>query len=506
MESVALSPHPFTIRRKLGGLYAMTALACIGLVATVLYQLRQVEHDAKKVIEEGREAELAQDTRSALDVVRVATSATPGASDAQQLVVDRIAEARKHIDDLIGDSHRPDPSDLGHQGVENNLVAKIRDGLTSLRAPEAQRPMEATLGELSRLASVLEEETRVESARSHEDLTKRLARARSSLVVLSVGAAIVLLLAFWMLHHFVMRPVRQLARGANTFLQGDFDHRISIRSRDEFGDLSMRFNEMAARIGANRELLEERVRMRTRDFIQAAKFASLGTLAAGLAHEINTPIASIATCAEGLERRLQQGEISPSEEREYLQTIASEAYRVHEITSRLLTFARQEPGPKSIIDVRPLVREVAVILRHRFESAGVELRLTSSHERVAVLGNESELKQVVVNLLSNALDASASGDVVHLRVRQRQPGLDETHEGEVVEIEVEDEGSGIEVAHRDRVFEPFFTTKAPGQGTGLGLSLSYAIVETMQGELRLVDKPGRGALFRVTLRASEATT
>ncbi|MCB9919204.1 MAG: HAMP domain-containing histidine kinase [Planctomycetes bacterium] len=498
--------HPFTIRRKLGGLFAMTAALSIVVILTALHQLSRIESDAHKLLEESREANLAHEARFALDLALASLGdrSAPDVDGAAN-VSTHLADARSRIDEIIEGSRGHDPSDERHQGVEDNLVERIRKKLDEAQiAQRDQQLMHGTLSEVRRLSSVLEEETSVETARSHADLGRRLTRVWSSLILLSIGAGCVLVLAFWLLNQVVLRPVHSLTNGANTFIEGDFEHRISIRSRDEFGDLSKRFNEMAARIAANRDMLERRVEARTREFIKAAKIASLGTLAAGVAHEINTPIASIASCAEGLERRLRSGDIDSEEEFEYLRTIASEAYRVHEITSRLLAFARQDPGPKSVMDVRATAREVEVILRHRLEKSSIALSIEVEQLPALVTGNESELKQVLVNLVSNAVDASRPGQTITLRIRSEETAREGADSSDVIVIEVDDEGSGIADADQSRVFEPFFTTKPPGKGTGLGLALTYAIVEGMHGELTLVDKSAPGTLVRITIpRAQE---
>jgi signal transduction histidine kinase len=251
---------------------------------------------------------------------------------------------------------------------------------------------------------------------------------------------------------------------------------------------------MAAELEAMRTDLERRVRERTREFVRAARLAGLGTLAAGVAHEINNPLASIASCAEGLEQRLRGNTLERDEALEYLQIIASEAYRAHEITSRLLEFARAEPGEKGPCDLAALARELELLLHHRMRRAGVELELACSQELPPVMGNASELKQVLLNLLENALDASPRGGRVRLECGVGPDG---------VELVVSDQGAGIPEADLDRVFDPFFTTKAPGEGTGLGLAIVHRIVADHGGRVEVGGgEGGRGARFRALLPAA----
>jgi two-component system C4-dicarboxylate transport sensor histidine kinase DctB len=259
------------------------------------------------------------------------------------------------------------------------------------------------------------------------------------------------------------------------------------------GELAFEFNRMAERLATMQRSLEEKVRERTREFINAARLADLGTLAAGIAHEVNTPLASIASCAEGLDRRLRAGTATREEELEYLQTIAREAYRAHDIASRLLALARRESGPVSAVAVNQAVANAARLLQHQIESKGVVLDLDLGNDDPWVDANAAEIEQAVVNVLKNAIEASPRGAKVTVRTRAIE---------DRATIEVEDQGPGIAPLHRERIFDPFFTTKAPGKGTGLGLSLAYRMVENLGGRIELRDAPGGGALFELTLPRS----
>ena len=240
--------------------------------------------------------------------------------------------------------------------------------------------------------------------------------------------------------------------------------------------------------------LEQRVEERTREFVRAARLAGLGTMAAGIAHEINNPLASIASCAEGLERRLSKGTVDAQAQREYLGIIAKEAYRAHEITSRLLDFARTENGVRVSFGAGELMRELRVLLEHRLRSRQLDLDVQIEPELPQLSGNPSEVKQVLLNLIHNAIDASPQAG--HVMVRWSRVGND-------VRIEVEDQGSGIAADLREKIFDPFFTTKEPGSGTGLGLAIVHRIVTAHSGRVEVQDT-GHGALFRVQIPLNSA--
>jgi two-component system NtrC family sensor kinase len=230
-------------------------------------------------------------------------------------------------------------------------------------------------------------------------------------------------------------------------------------------------------------------------FSQAEKLAAIGTLAAGIMHEINNPLATIAACAESLE--LAEPE-APAPLRDGLRLIQSEVRRCKGITDSLLDFSRPKSGDKTLVDVNAAIERTTFILKHhsRFKKLTVALDLDRSLGAV-VLANEEQLVQVFMSLLLNAMDAMREQGTVELRTRR---GGD----ARTVLAEVVDHGEGIRRADLPKIFEPFFTTKAPGRGTGLGLSICYAIVAEHGGRIEVDSTPGEGSVFRIVLpRADE---
>ncbi len=246
---------------------------------------------------------------------------------------------------------------------------------------------------------------------------------------------------------------------------------------------------MADRIADTQSELEARVASRTREFIRAARLADLGVLAAGVAHEINNPLASIASCAEGLERRLAKGELDGADQHDYLRTISAEAYRAREITTRLLALARQEPSETADVDLGLVLHQVEAAVSRLLERRKLRLR-SEFPPQASVRGSAGELIQILVNLILNAKDASPDGATIDVRCRV---------EAKWIVFEVEDRGHGIEAQDIDRIFDPFYTTKRPGEGTGLGLPLVAALVEARGGFIGVDSRPGEGSLFSVRL-------
>jgi two-component system, NtrC family, sensor kinase len=233
-------------------------------------------------------------------------------------------------------------------------------------------------------------------------------------------------------------------------------------------------------------------------FAQAEKLAAIGTLAAGVMHEINNPLATIGACAESLTLRLDDGVEAPepflTELREMLRVIEHEVQRCTGIVRSLLDFSRPKPATKSLVDVNVVVDKTLFLLKHhsRFKKIVVQ---TALDKRVPpVHGSEEQLIQVVMALLINAMDALPDDGKIALRTIGNAE-----HEQDAVVIEVIDQGSGIRRADLQKIFEPFYTTKPPGRGTGLGLSICYAIIREHGGRIEVESEVGSGSVFRIVL-------
>ncbi|MBL9076445.1 MAG: hypothetical protein JNL08_03010 [Planctomycetes bacterium] len=227
-----------------------------------------------------------------------------------------------------------------------------------------------------------------------------------------------------------------------------------------------------------------------RQLALSEKLASVGTLAAGVSHEINNPIGVITNKVQILRYRLRDGD-EPGKLLAELDVIEKHARRVAQITAGLLTFSRESPFELRPLDPQALLREAADLVRVPFQNAGVELSCDAVPlPGVTIDGSANHLLQVLINILLNAKDASAPGSVVELSAR--------AVDGEVV-VAIQDRGTGIAPEHLDKVFDPFFTTKDVDKGTGLGLAISHGIVERHRGRIEVDSVPGQGTTFRVVL-------
>jgi two-component system, NtrC family, sensor kinase len=230
------------------------------------------------------------------------------------------------------------------------------------------------------------------------------------------------------------------------------------------------------------------------------KLAAVGRLAAGVVHEINNPLATIAACAEALEARVAEGAFGGSKDaedlREYLSLIRSEAFRCKAITNGLLDFSRNRAGEHAPVSMADAVVSAARLLQHQKRAKqGVEFVVEVADDLAPVLGDEGQLQQAVIILAENAIDAMPHGGRLSVRAR---------NEGAGVVVEVADTGVGIPPENLAKIFEPFFTTKEIGQGTGLGLAVCYGIVKEHGGHVGVESALGRGTTFTLMLPALAA--
>jgi PAS domain S-box-containing protein len=236
-----------------------------------------------------------------------------------------------------------------------------------------------------------------------------------------------------------------------------------------------------------------------RRLVQADKLSSIGLLAAGVAHEVNTPLAVISTYAQLLGKQV----VGDEQKSKLLDKIAKQTFRASEIVNSLLNFSRTSSAAFEALDLNRLIRETLSLLEHQFEKQGITVATELGEALPAVRGNAGKLQQVFLNLLLNARDAMSElppGAPRRIELRSQVAG-----EG-AVRVEVRDSGPGIPREHLSRVFDPFFTTKGARKGTGLGLSVSYGIVEEHGGMIEADSTPGEGATFRLELPVAQGKT
>jgi two-component system NtrC family sensor kinase len=310
------------------------------------------------------------------------------------------------------------------------------------------------------------------------DVDRQTAQARTWLVglaALTIAASAAIL--WWLNRRLVVRPVQDLAEGTRRIAEGDLTTTIPATASHELGDLARAFNDMARRLSEAQHQVTE-----------ADKLASVGRLAAGVAHEINNPLTGVLTYASLL---LQRDDLAPPVQ-EDLQVVVHETKRCRDIVKGLLDFARRTPPKRQPTDLNDVVRAAAAVLMNQLKIDRVALTLDLARDLPPVPADANQIQQVLVNLLLNAADAiGEQGGGVTITTR-------EARQARFVEVRVEDTGCGITPEALPHVFEPFFSTKGP-RGTGLGLAVSWGIVAGHGGRMEVESEVGRGSRFTIRL-------
>ncbi|MCC6873039.1 MAG: HAMP domain-containing histidine kinase [Sandaracinaceae bacterium] len=289
-------------------------------------------------------------------------------------------------------------------------------------------------------------------------------------------------------HLYVDRPMRLLVAKLRRVGAGDLSGPIGLRRRDEMGFLAVEIDAMCDRLAQAQARVEHETAARIRTLEQlrhADRLSTIGKLASGVAHELGTPLNVVAARA----RMIQRGESKGDEIADDARVIVEQSERIAAIIRQLLDFARQRPARKQREDVGAIASSVARMLEPLADARSIELRIEGEGSLAADV-DLGQLQQVVTNLVVNAIQAQPHGGSVVLRygLRDGEPFL-----------EVADRGPGVPEVDRERIFEPFFTTKDVGEGTGLGLSVAYGIVQEHGGRIELLAPEAGGAAFRVTL-------
>ena len=408
-------------------------------------------------------------------------------------------------EDKLDDNRQHTESDISDDTYERDTLAKINDIVASIHKRELEDPSTWRL-DTEQKVSQLRKDVETLRERSAELPTRLLARLRELASdvrneyrwAISLACGTVVLTTVLLFRKWIARPLATLVRGSRKVAAGDFTHRIRLETEDEMRELADAMNDMTARFQEIRDDLDCQVRERTKQVVRSEQLASVGFLAAGVAHEINNPLASIAMCSESLEGRLADlwnhvGESHAAERdvaRNYLEMIQKEAFRCKQITEKLLDFSRMGDPERHNADLHELVAGVIDMIRHlgKYQDKNVVLR---NSDPVIAEVCAQEIKQVVLNLITNALDSIEPGGTVTISLSVK---------GSEAKIVVADDGCGMTEDVLKHLFEPFFTRRRGGQGTGLGLSISFRIVEEHNGQIVAESAgPGKGSTFTVSL-------
>jgi two-component system NtrC family sensor kinase len=371
------------------------------------------------------------------------------------------------------------------------------------------------------------------------------------IILLSIILDAIILVAFgsFLLSRVLVKPLQGLVQLTQKISEGDFNEKIEVSSTNEIGQLIASFNRMIERLKANREELEDYVtslevankqlKQAQEELIRTEKLASIGRFAAGVAHEVGNPLGAIL----GYTIMLEKGQIEPGESKDYLQRIEKEIQRINRIVRELLDFSRPSQGEIREVEVNIVLENTLSLLSYQKSFRNVETQLDLHPDLPRVLADESQLSQVFLNMMLNAVDAMPEGGILRIqtephvvedafadpfqrhfaprrrgdpvesdyfRVRKPDPLsaiLAKFSKGDLLAtIRISDTGTGIKKEDLKRIFDPFFTTKSPDKGTGLGLSICLRIVESVGGVIRVESEGGQGATFEIYLPGRPAAS
>jgi two-component system NtrC family sensor kinase len=305
----------------------------------------------------------------------------------------------------------------------------------------------------------------------------------------------------------ITRPLSEMVSVTQSIATGDLDRRIKVKSKDEIGQLGLSFNRMVASLRKMRaeledwaNTLEQKVKERTEELaamqntlVQSQRLASLGKLAAGIAHEINNPLGGILVLSSLVVEDLKDND----PHRENLQEVIKQTMRCRDIVKGLLQFSRQEEGKTEYVKVNDILNNTLSLIEKQALFHNIEVIKNLEVELPFILGDNSQLQQVFINVILNAVQAMKEIGTLTINTFHDK-------KNDMVVIEISDTGCGIPEETIDRIFDPFFTTKEVGEGTGLGLSIAYGIVTKHHGRMTVKSKVGEGSAFTIKIPAVES--
>jgi len=378
------------------------------------------------------------------------------------------------------------------------------------------------------------------------DLMTNLLESKKILLITIISDALILIIfGSFLLSRVLVKPIKDLVRLTQKINEGDLSQQIEETSKNEIGQLIGSFNRMIEKLRENQESLEnyleslesanKQLKQAQEELIRTEKLASIGRFAAGVAHEVGNPLGAIL----GYTSILQKEGMSREESKDYLKRIEKEIERINKIVRELLDFARPSKFEIREVEINKIIEGTLSFLSYQKNFKNIQTQLDLQSDLPLIKGDESQLSQVLINIILNAIDAMTNGGALTIqtkthivenlnadrlqrnypRRRKNDPKESDysrmrkmdplavlfkkfTEGDRLVKIRISDTGIGIKNEDLESIFDPFFTTKAPDKGTGLGLSISLKIVESLGGEIRVESEEGKGTTFEVYFPAA----
>jgi len=307
----------------------------------------------------------------------------------------------------------------------------------------------------------------------------------------------------YLISRIVVNPIHRLLKMSEEYKEGDILPSVLETSKNEIGQLTLSLSNMLKRLDDNKNELEEHIRnlentneelqKAQTEIIRSEKLASVGRLAAGIAHEIGNPLGIIL----GYLEIIRKGEIDKENESDFLNRIETEISRINVIIKQLLEFSRPASGIPEEIGIHELLERTVEMIKPQPMMEGIEIELELETGRNIIRADPNQLQQVFINILINAADEFAEAGIPGNL--EKKLVIKSSSTSNDIEIRFMDNGAGIPLEQLNHIFDPFYTTKDPGKGTGLGLSVSYRIIEELNGQIYAESEPGKGTTIVVRL-------
>lgn len=478
-----------TLRRQMGYQIAAMIVGLLLLAGASLWGVNGLHQDFDAAVEGYQQLRQVYEVSSHVATARTLVT-LPRPDEERALIEVQTAS------DLLGlfDGRHAGSAAAVRQALDE-AAEKLRTSIANHPSNDpaaAVEPLNRVLAQMATWAS----EIRGRIEQKQDDANRK--RHATMLVMAILSSAVILgaVLVGMAQYRSVMNPLKRLADGVRTIAAGQFANRIRPEGHAEFAALAGDFNRMAAELDDLYRDLEQKVAAKSKELVRSERLASVGYLAAGVAHEINNPIGIIAGHAEFALQQMQRnpGADTLADAEKTLRVVCEEAFRCKEIVAQLLSLARPGDENRRPVSLGTVAASVVATVGGLGQFRGRRLTLNAADgEDLRVVAREGEMKQVVLNLTLNALEAIGPEGEVRIDVAKRDGW---------VELTVSDNGRGMSPQVLERVFEPFFTAKrglAP-PGTGLGLSITHAIVESHGGRIAASSEgPGQGSRFVVQL-------
>ena len=313
--------------------------------------------------------------------------------------------------------------------------------------------------------------------------------------------SIVSILVVWVAGvRLVTNPLNQLTAATKRIGEGDYLHRVELNGNGELAQLARSINEMSEHLDAQKSAIERETQDKlrvTQQLRHADRLKTVGRMAASIAHEIGTPLSVVS----GRAALIANGNLSVEKQKQNAEIIQSETDRITDMIRQVLDFARQLPSEKTKVDLNEILIQVIELLTTVAERNSIVMKSALAGTQALAFVDGGQIRQVLTNMMVNGIQAMKPGGTLHLTLSQSSP---ESGEGSNLgsfewQINVRDEGCGIPEENLESIFEPFFTTKDVGDGTGLGLSLAYNMIQEQGGRIEVSSEPGKGSEFRIFL-------